>query len=260
MDKLSLVQAVIEVCKLEVDNFTPKSNNYQSGIKTNPWRIALFLCDFRHERGNGREILSLFIPTIKYCTKFTQGLRAPTLLTPIGYDLEPDKLGQPKIQLRWKKLEELTMDIGLNDALRSKVVSGIKSCFPSLYRGDGEFLRDYSMDEDKEMEKKKLAKTHKLVDEGRVIGPWTRPPFPNSWCDKQALVCRTFCIPKNSLTPEDGLIRIIFDKSYLSINSITPRADSGTPYYTFKSFLDKVANAGRGCLFSWPMLRRRTSW
>lgn len=97
-----------------------------------------------------------------------------------------------------------------------------------------------------------MSKTLKLRKEGRVCGPYDRVPFPNSWCQRQAIVCRTFSIPKNPLTPEDGLIRIINHMSYptgLSINSLTPREDSGEPYYMFTKFLHKIAWAGAGCLF-----------
>jgi hypothetical protein len=96
------------------------------------------------------------------------------------------------------------------------------------------------------------AKLQKDIDAGFVQGPFDAPPLPASWCKGVNMIfTKVFLIPKNKWSPNDGLFRLITDKStprLSSINDNTDRADSGQPYYTFASFLAKVRQAGRGSL------------
>ena len=71
------------------------------------------------------------------------------------------------------------------------------------YRGRGEFLRDYHplrqlttrahMDENQ----KRFEKVQIRIREGKVAGPFERPPFPDKACVHQAIVQKEFGIPKS---------------------------------------------------------------
>src|SRR6185295_2444096 len=91
------------------------------------------------------------------------------------------------------------------------------------------------------------------INLGRVIGPFSRPPFPVPWCNEQPKVCRMFGIKKNKLDWLDPTLRVIFNKSYpggSSKNDLTPRTDSGLPYWTAYQFLQQIAELGPNTLMA----------
>lgn len=100
------------------------------------------------------------------------------------------------------------------------------------------------------MEDKIWVKTMKNVKKGFVAGPFDVNPYPNTMCDKEAIVALMFSIPKDKWNPESDDVRVLFHKSFPfgeSINDYTPRADSGHEYYSVAKWLAKIARAGRGC-------------
>ena len=106
-----------------------------------------------------------------------------------------------------------------------------------------------------EEEQKAVDTAQKAVKKGWAIGPFDTPPFPNSFCSKQAIVTKSFTIPKHRWI-KDGTLRLIFHKSFplgLSINSLTPRHDAATYFpekkfhYTTLSKILSTIRAGRGC-------------
>src|SRR5207253_1043436 len=85
----------------------------------------------------------------------------------------------------------------------------------------------------------KLEQIEKDMQEGRIAGPFSRIPFPNSWCRKQAKLCRVFSIWKNKYDTEDMSIRLLINMSHPkggSKNTLTPRDDSELEYHTFVKF------------------------
>eukprot|EP00808_Paulinella_micropora_P021177 g70801.t1 len=118
------------------------------------------------------------------------------------------------------------------------------------YRGVGEFLRDYSVHGDDEVEAKRYAAVLKRVTEGKAAGSFDRPPFPNPSCPHQAIVAREFTIPKDKWNPSSLSIRNINHGSFprgLSVNDLTPRLDIGVDYFTFAQHISKLAALGPGC-------------
>jgi len=114
----------------------------------------------------------------------------------------------------------------------------------------GDFLEDHSVQLPARDTKKILERTLQRVEQGYVLGPFKRPPFPNEWCSRQAIITLLFCIDKDKWV-KNGKVRIISHKSFPpddSINHHTPRRDSGHEYYTFRKFLCKVARGGKGSL------------
>jgi hypothetical protein len=121
------------------------------------------------------------------------------------------------------------------------------------YRGFADWLQDFSREEDDEKEELKLEQIQEDRKEGRIAGPFDRPPFPNYWCPHQAKVCKVFSIWKNRLDITDRSIRMINNKSfpkYSSKNSLTPRNDSGLPYWTCAKFLRLVLSVGKDALIA----------
>src|SRR4051812_12839110 len=139
------------------------------------------------------------------------------------------------------------------------VVTGLKLGFRTRYRGKGEFVRDYSNTMKPEEEKKATEKAREMVKKGWGAGPFTTPPFPNAKCPNQAIVTKSFTIPKHKWI-DDGALRLIFHKSFplgRSINSLTPRHDIKTyfpsgkfQYFSLWVLISIIAIAGRGCFLT----------
>lgn len=135
----------------------------------------------------------------------------------------------------------------------------MKDGFPTRYKGGGEFIRDYASPMGDEEEAKAIEKAYDCVSKGWAAGPFDIPPFPNSECDRQAIVTKSFTIPKHKWL-NDGALRLIFHKSFPlghSVNSITPRHDAATyfpkgsfKYFTISQLLTIITKAGRGCLLT----------
>ena len=134
-------------------------------------------------------------------------------------------------------------------------VTGLVKGFPTRYQGGGELLRNYSNKMKPEDEKKATEKAKETVAKGWGAGPFSVPPFPNPERPNQAIVTKSFTIPKHKWI-KDGAMRLIFHKSFplgRSINSLTPRHDIKThfpqgvfKYFCLAMFISMVAAAGRG--------------
>ena len=105
----------------------------------------------------------------------------------------------------------------------------------------------------------KLAKEkmNKDIQKGFCIGPFTKCPFPSSWCNKQAIICQIFFRPKHKFT-NDGEFRMICNKSFpngRSFNDLVERNDMARfdpdyKYFTFQKFLEQIKRCGKNALIA----------
>jgi hypothetical protein len=140
-----------------------------------------------------------------------------------------------------------------NVRMRDMVIAGLTGYWDSHYEGPRGVFRDDSLVLNKEDQEKVYDKIVKEVKAGWTVGPFRDVPFPNEWCDSQALIMRLFTIAKHKWTPEDEERRVITHASFppgISINDETGRHIPGVQYYTVQMFLSKVARAGKGALVS----------
>ena len=97
------------------------------------------------------------------------------------------------------------------------------------------------------------------VVRGWYLGPFTRPPFPNSWCADQTRCVPLFCIPKSKWTPEDGKMRTISNYSFEcagvpSVNGATRRDEPQMEYFQAQGISKAIIRAGQGCLvYCWDV-------
>src|SRR4051794_12250626 len=113
------------------------------------------------------------------------------------------------------RLEECLRKVNTNlpSQLISDVWQGLRLGWSTGYRGFADWWQDFSREEDDEKEELKLEQIQEDRKEGRIAGPFDRPPFPNYWCPHQAKVCKVFSIWKNRLDITDRSIRMINNKS-----------------------------------------------
>ena len=110
--------------------------------------------------------------------------------------------------------------------------------------GYDEIFRDYSTRLTGEEEKKSLEKAIEAVQKGWAIGPFDITPFPNQDSPSQAIITKSFTIPKHKWLP-DGTLRLIFHKSFplgQSVNTLTPRHDFGSFFPLGPSSILTLAN------------------
>jgi hypothetical protein len=229
--------------------FLPKSTSYLDKLGACPWETAAFVADFRWKRCTERKIFSQEVPDIKACAKILESLPRRTFLPPYKGKFTPDLPPQALNIERFVFLAR-TLPLDLEEDLIKSVTDGLINNWSTHYRGFGGWVQDFSIpqlpNEDRIEEQ-----IMQDVDTGRVVGPFDRPPFPNSWCRQQPKICRMFSIKKNKYDPFDPAIRVIFDKSFphpYSKNDLTPRTDAGQEYWTFAKFLAEVAKLGPNTL------------
>src|SRR5271155_2435832 len=95
--------------------------------------------------------------------------------------------------------------------LLSVIITGLKKGFATGYQGGGDFVRNYSNKMKPDEETKATEKARETVEKGWGAGPFRVPPFPNPKCPKQAIVTKSFTIPKHKWI-KDGALRLIFHK------------------------------------------------
>jgi hypothetical protein len=140
-----------------------------------------------------------------------------------------------------------------NDEMRQCVVDGLTGHWDSGYEGPTDQFRDDSIALEPEIEQKILEEIAGEVAKGWTIGPFDRPPFPNRWCNRQALITRMFAIQKNKWDLSDLAVRLISHFSWppgSSVNDCTQRSIPGVKYYTIQMFISKVARGGKGATVS----------
>ena len=143
------------------------------------------------------------------------------------------------------------------EGFRQEILKCLEFGFPSRYRGGHSFQRDFSAKLNEREAEKALDKLMAEVRLGHCIGPFNRCPFPNQWCDKQAIVCQIFLIPKHKWK-HDGTFRLIANRSFpdgRSFNDLVERHDCKFwnpcyEYFTFQRFLSLVRKMGRNTLVS----------
>lgn len=143
------------------------------------------------------------------------------------------------------------------DSIRSYVISSIKDGYRSRYRGGNYFQRDFSRHLSHDDEAKALEKMMKEVERGFCLGPFNSCPFPNMWCDAQAIICFQFFRPKHRFI-QDGKYRLICHRSFpleRSFNDLVDRFDSKTlipdyEYFSLTAFINLLAELGTGTLIS----------
>ena len=92
--------------------------------------------------------------------------------------------------------------------MRAEILNSIKNGFKSGYRGSGFHQRDFSSTLKPEDEKIAFEAMKTEIEKGNCIGPFDDCPFPNSWCDKQAIICKMFVKDKHKFI-QDGKKRLI---------------------------------------------------
>ena len=88
---------------------------------------------------------------------------------------------------------------------------------------------------------------------GYVVGPFDRPPFPNSVNKNQPSINHSFDIPKDRWKVwQPGMSRRFIihgsEPEFVSYNALQPRQAADRPYYSPAKFLAKTARAGRNAL------------
>ena len=88
---------------------------------------------------------------------------------------------------------------------------------------------------------------------GYVVGPFNRPPFPNSVNKNQPSINHSFDIPKDRWKEwQPGMSRRFIihgsDPEFISYNALQPRQAADRPYYTPAKHHSKTARAGRNAL------------
>ena len=97
------------------------------------------------------------------------------------------------------------------------------------------------------------------VVRGWYLGPFSRPPFPNSWCSDQTRCIPRFRIPKSKWTPNDGKKRDISHYSFESdgipsVNEATIRDTPSMEYFQTQGIANGILRAGMGCsTFAWDV-------
>ena len=79
-----------------------------------------------------------------------------------------------------------------------QVLESIKNGFKSGYRGHGFYQRDFAGSLKDEEVKLAFSAMEKEIAKGHVVGPFKQCPFPNVWCDKQAMICQLFFRDKHN--------------------------------------------------------------
>ena len=162
-----------------------------------PWKVAAHVADFRWERGRGRKIINQKMPKLGKLNEKIQKLPERKTLPIFTGTFEPILPQQPLDTKRFIELAT-TMDLGLNKKTIEHVVRSLTFSWSTHYRGFSEWYLNFNIP-DKENEAQMRKEIQEDIKIGRIAGPLTRPPFPTTWCNKQAKVCRTFGIPKNKL-------------------------------------------------------------
>ena len=144
-----------------------------------------------------------------------------------------------------------SLPLTVSRKLIEEVLEGLKNNFSCGYRGFSDFVQDHSRPENPDLEDKKLAQAKKEIELGRIVGGWDRPPFPNSWNPNQPKIGLSFSIPKNKYDPDNHEIRVIHHESFpqnVSKNTLTPRNDSGMPYWKILDLFETLDQLGENTL------------
>jgi len=205
-----------------------------------------FVADFRQPRGRGRSIFSMNVPKILDCKNKLALFPKRNVLAEFKDHFDARPPIQPLNKKKFMKLAtELKLDLPAD--LVSSVIEDLENDWSTNYRGGAEWAQDHSQDF-LEHEDQIMQQVQKDIDVGRVLGPFSRPPFPNKQCPQQPRVNRIFSVPKNKYNPTDPTRRTIFHFSYpnyFSKNHLTPRNDSEMDYDTFRTILAKIAKLGK---------------
>eukprot|EP00808_Paulinella_micropora_P029308 g68021.t1 len=201
----------------------------------------ILLADFRAVRGRGRDIIELAVLPGRHRVRQGPKIKLP------AFDGE---LATYKTTLRLPALVALANGCPKLSEAEKEWFRNTCAAQSTGYRGVGEFLRDYSRQGTAEAEAKRWRAVKERVAEGKAIGPFDRPPFPNAACPHQAIVAYEFAIPKSKWDHASDAIRNINHASYprgLSVNDLTPRMDEGVTYFTFAQHMTNIAKLGRRC-------------
>lgn len=235
----------------EKDTFLPASQCHLKGINVPPWRVAIFVADFRSPPVTS-DLLPLVrgaIPTIIECSK----IRANQ------WKCQPKfkgKVTAVKSSFNLSFLSLVSEGI-VDERIREIVLNGIAHGFRSGYRGGSSFFRDYSKRLPQSEAEEMKAKMEEEVKKGHCLGPYKQCPFPNSWCEDQAICCLQFFRPKHRFK-DDGKFRLISHRSFptsRSFNDLIPRQDcksfiDGYEYFSVQSFIKVLARKGKGALMA----------
>lgn len=237
----------LQPCK---DVFLPLSKGHKIGIGAAPWRVGLFICDFR-----GSNLLRLvrgIFPTVTECLD----LVAKTQVKPASNKLFTQDI-RPLIKPSPFNLSFLARmsDGVVHPGIRDFVLLSIKDGFRSGYKGSSKIFRDYSKPLNFSQLKIMKSKMDDDVKKGFCLGPFEVCPFPSTWSQTEAICCLQFLRPKHKFK-DFGKFRLISHRSFprgRSFNDLVPRNDckeylDNYNYFTVTDFLDLIADFGKGTL------------
>eukprot|EP00808_Paulinella_micropora_P020467 g39131.t1 len=139
-------------------------------------------------RGRGRDIIDLLGLPNRRRVRQTSRIRLPPF---------EGEIATYKTALRLRTIANLANKCtDLSQSERDWLIATC-SAQRTEYRGVGEFLRDYSRKGSDDVEAKRWKAVCERVSEGKALGPFDRPPFPNASCPHQAIVAYEFTIPKS---------------------------------------------------------------
>ena len=221
---------------------------YKMSIPSWQSKSLTIIVDFRSSRSEGRDVWTLDVPSSPECIA---RLQSPPERKVLPMYTGPFDASLPKQPLNIKRFCELALSLPLNlgPKLILSVVEEVKNnCFSVKFKGGSEWTLDCSQEflEHKEQLEEQITEDIKC---GRVIGPFSRSPFPNKYCPQQPRINLIFSVPKNKYDTSDPRRRMIFHFShprFRSKNHLTPRDDSGLEYDTVRKILLRVAQLGRG--------------
>ena len=208
------------------------------------------IVDFRKPRGRGRDIFTISLPTLEECSARLQNL--PERKVWPMYD-GPFDAKFPEQPVDFQKFIAYATQLPLNlppEAILSVTEELRKNDnkMSTNFRGGWAWAQDHSQ-EHLEHQEQLEEQVQQEIQNGWVIGPFTRPPFPNPLCPQQPKVNLIFSVPKNKYDPTNPTRRMIFHFSFpkfMSKNHMTPRNDSGLEYLTVRKIFLRIAQLGRG--------------
>src|ERR1700722_11381156 len=208
--------------------------------------------DFRFDKASSSTYDN--IKSIEHCHQILEKWKPGKPINPVSQIQLKDCASKSPFKLDFIRTKSAG---AVPEDMRTEILHSIKTGFKSGYRGAGFYPRDFSSTFKPEDEEIAFAAMDKEVKKGHCVGPFDECPFPNSWCDKQPVLCKMFFKDKQKFI-QDGQKRLLGNKSYpvrRSFNDLIPRLDSkefisNYEYFTFGNLLGEIQKAGKNCLLS----------
>jgi hypothetical protein len=95
------------------------------------------------------------------------------------------------------------------------------------------------------------SKFTEAVGKGRMLGPFSSIPFPNSWCSSQPHTIPVGVVPKHKWSPHDGELRIVSNASKggsSSLNELAHNPAIHMLWFSFAMICSIIASLGRNTI------------